>query len=109
MPHLFADHRPPEILLASLGDLGGAIGATLLAAASAAPASTGERARRRGARRRRRTARGRRGRGACRLSTARAAPSPARAIDHPVAAPGARSLGRDSGARIAGGRGAPAG
>ena len=31
MPHLFADHRPPEILLASLGDLGGAIGATLLA------------------------------------------------------------------------------
>jgi glucokinase len=32
MPHLFADHRPPEILLASLGDLGGAIGATLLAA-----------------------------------------------------------------------------
>jgi glucokinase len=33
MPHLFADHRPPEVLLASLGDLGGAIGATLLAAA----------------------------------------------------------------------------
>jgi glucokinase len=32
MPHLFADHRPPEVLLASLGDLGGAIGATLLAA-----------------------------------------------------------------------------
>jgi glucokinase len=32
MPHLFADHRPPEILLASLGDLGGAVGATLLAA-----------------------------------------------------------------------------
>jgi glucokinase len=31
MPHLFADHRPPEVLLASLGDLGGAIGATLLA------------------------------------------------------------------------------
>jgi glucokinase len=39
MPHLFADHRPPEVLLASLGDLGGAIGATLLAAAKApAPA-----------------------------------------------------------------------
>ena len=38
MPHLFADHRPPEILLATLGDLGGAIGATLLAA-SKAPAA----------------------------------------------------------------------
>jgi glucokinase len=39
MPHLFADHRPPEVLLASLGDLGGAIGATLLAAGRApAPA-----------------------------------------------------------------------
>jgi glucokinase len=39
MPHLFADHRPPEVLLASLGDLGGAIGATLLAAGKApAPA-----------------------------------------------------------------------
>ena len=35
MPHLFADHRPPEVLLASLGDLGGAIGATLLAAGRA--------------------------------------------------------------------------
>ncbi|HTE63214.1 MAG TPA: ROK family protein [Solirubrobacteraceae bacterium] len=32
LPHLFADHRPPEVLLATLGDLGGAIGATLLAA-----------------------------------------------------------------------------
>lgn len=32
MPHLFADHRPPAVLLASLGDLGGAVGATLLAA-----------------------------------------------------------------------------
>jgi glucokinase len=31
MPHLFADHHPPEVLLASLGDLGGAIGATLIA------------------------------------------------------------------------------
>jgi glucokinase len=38
MPHLFADHRPPDILLATLGDLGGAIGATLLAA-SKAPAA----------------------------------------------------------------------
>ena len=35
MPHLFADHRPPEVLLASLGDLGGAVGATLLAAEKA--------------------------------------------------------------------------
>ena len=35
MPHLFADHRPPEVLLAGLGDLGGAMGATLLAAARA--------------------------------------------------------------------------
>ena len=31
MPHLFADHQPPDVLLASLGDLGGAIGATLIA------------------------------------------------------------------------------
>ena len=35
MPHLFAYHRPPAVLLASLGDLGGAIGATLLAAGKA--------------------------------------------------------------------------
>jgi glucokinase len=35
LPHLFADHQPPEVLLASLGDLGGAIGATLLAAGKA--------------------------------------------------------------------------
>ena len=32
MPHLFADHRPPVVLLAALGDLGGAIGASLLGA-----------------------------------------------------------------------------
>ena len=31
-PHLFADGRPPETRLAALGDLGGAIGAALLAA-----------------------------------------------------------------------------
>ena len=30
MPHLFASHRPPAVRLAALGDLGGAIGATLL-------------------------------------------------------------------------------
>jgi glucokinase len=30
MPHVFADDRPPEILVAALGDLGGATGAALL-------------------------------------------------------------------------------
>ena len=30
-PHLFNDHNPPDVLLAGLGDLGGAIGAALLA------------------------------------------------------------------------------
>jgi glucokinase len=30
MPHLFADENPPAIELAALGDLGGAIGASLL-------------------------------------------------------------------------------
>jgi glucokinase len=30
-PHVFADTRPPRVLLAQLGDLGGAIGAALLA------------------------------------------------------------------------------
>ena len=35
MPHLFADHNPPQVLLAALGDLGGALGATLLAARQA--------------------------------------------------------------------------
>jgi glucokinase len=39
MPHLFADHHPPEVLLAALGDLGGAVGATLLAAERAALAA----------------------------------------------------------------------
>ena len=28
-PHLFNDARPPDLLVASLGDLGGAIGAAL--------------------------------------------------------------------------------
>jgi glucokinase len=43
MPHIFNDEHPPDVLLASLGDLGGAIGAALLArqprrrAAAAAP------------------------------------------------------------------------
>jgi glucokinase len=31
-PHLFADERPPAVILAQLGDLGGAIGASLLVA-----------------------------------------------------------------------------
>jgi glucokinase len=31
MPHLFVDNRPPAVHLAALGDLGGAIGAALLA------------------------------------------------------------------------------
>jgi glucokinase len=30
-PHLFVDDRPPAIEVAALGDLGGAIGAALLA------------------------------------------------------------------------------
>jgi glucokinase len=30
-PHLFVDDRPPEIAVAALGDLGGALGAALLA------------------------------------------------------------------------------
>jgi hypothetical protein len=30
-PHLFHDEHPPEVRVASLGDLGGAIGAALLA------------------------------------------------------------------------------
>ena len=31
-PHLFADNRPPHVEVAALGDLGGAIGASLLVA-----------------------------------------------------------------------------
>jgi glucokinase len=44
-PHLFVDERPPVVLTASLGDLGGAVGATLIipahdpVAVSAAPPS----------------------------------------------------------------------
>lgn len=37
-PHLFADFRPPDVHVAALGDLGGAIGATLLVAGDRAPA-----------------------------------------------------------------------
>ena len=35
MPHLFASERPPAVELAELGDLGGAIGASLLVRAAA--------------------------------------------------------------------------
>jgi glucokinase len=31
MPHLFVDERPPVVMTAALGDLGGAVGATLIA------------------------------------------------------------------------------
>ena len=31
MPHLFASDHPPDVRVAALGDLGGAIGAALLA------------------------------------------------------------------------------
>jgi glucokinase len=37
LPHIFADTRPPKVEVASLGDLGGAIGASLLVA-GASPA-----------------------------------------------------------------------
>ena len=33
MPHLFVDSRPPVVITAALGDLGGAIGASLIAPA----------------------------------------------------------------------------
>jgi glucokinase len=38
LPHLFHDHRPPPVLVADLGDLGGAIGASLLAPVAATTA-----------------------------------------------------------------------
>jgi len=38
-PHLFADARPPRVHLAALGDLGGAIGAALVAPPAAIPAA----------------------------------------------------------------------
>ncbi len=39
LPHVFADHRPPPVHLAQLGDLGGAIGAALLASEAEAALS----------------------------------------------------------------------
>ncbi len=44
VPHLFLPERAPEVMVASLGDLGGAIGATLLVERTAAQPSPGERA-----------------------------------------------------------------
>jgi glucokinase len=41
MPHLFADDRPPAVELAALGDLGGAIGASLLVRTAAAARGRG--------------------------------------------------------------------
>jgi glucokinase len=38
LDHLFVDERPPAFHVAQLGDLGGAIGAALLASRAAAPA-----------------------------------------------------------------------
>jgi glucokinase len=40
LPHLFVDERPPELLLAQMGDLGGAIGAALHSEHAAARAAT---------------------------------------------------------------------
>jgi glucokinase len=39
-PHLFADTRPPDVHLAALGDLGGAIGGALLVAQDTVPAAS---------------------------------------------------------------------
>ncbi len=39
LPHLFADSRPPQVMVAALGDLGGAIGASLLVAQPARAAA----------------------------------------------------------------------
>jgi len=38
LPHLFNDERPPPVLVAELGDLGGALGASLLTPPAPAPA-----------------------------------------------------------------------
>jgi glucokinase len=38
LPHLFHDHRPPPVVVAELGDLGGAIGASLLTRVAATAA-----------------------------------------------------------------------
>ncbi len=43
-PHLFADSRPPHVEVAALGDLGGAIGASLLRRGSGGGSATPRRA-----------------------------------------------------------------
>ena len=40
MPHLFDDQNPPDVRLAELGDLGGAIGASLLVTRERAAVAT---------------------------------------------------------------------
>jgi glucokinase len=42
MPHLFVDDDPPPVVLAELGDLGGAIGAALLARSPAEAEAAGD-------------------------------------------------------------------
>jgi hypothetical protein len=41
LPHLYNDHHPPAVHVAALGDMGGAIGASLLVADSSAAAADG--------------------------------------------------------------------
>jgi glucokinase len=42
LPHLFVDQRPPAVRVAELGDLGGALGASLMVTATAAGAAAAE-------------------------------------------------------------------
>ena len=41
LPHLFVDQRPPAVRVAELGDLGGALGASLMVAQEPSPAPAG--------------------------------------------------------------------
>ena len=41
LPHLFVDQRPPAVRVAELGDLGGALGASLMVATTPSPAQAG--------------------------------------------------------------------
>ena len=43
LPHLFVDQRPPAVRVAELGDLGGALGASLMVAQEPSPAPAGYR------------------------------------------------------------------
>ena len=84
-PHLFASERPPAIRLAALGDLGGAIGAALLAAPASPDRARSSAVQRRperapgGARRRAAAPGGRPRRGPRRARAARRAPASRRA------------------------------